>query len=94
MGVETSIMNSPDLTQLASQRQSDLDSLRRLARAIVGEDQADDVVQDAWAAALAHRGSAPDNWPGWLMRVTQRLAWKRRMQSHHRVDRERVAALR
>ncbi len=87
-------MNSPDLTRLASQRQSDLDSLRRLARAIVGEEQADDVVQDAWAAALAHRGNAPDNWPGWMMRVTQRLAWKRRMQAHNRVDREREAALR
>lgn len=85
-------MNRPDLTRLASQRQSDLDSLRRLARAIVGEDHADDVVQDAWAAALAHRGSPPDNWPGWMMRVTQRLAWKRRMQAHNRADRERQVA--
>jgi len=66
--------------------------LRRLAIAIVGDSEADDVVQDAWLAALDSRGREPDRWAAWLTRVTRNLAWKRRIADGRRRDREdRVA---
>lgn len=81
-------MNSFDLRELELQH----DHLRRIARAIVGDAYADDVVQDAWAAALAHRDPAPGNWGGWLNRVTHNLAWKRRLGAERGAARERERA--
>ncbi len=65
--------------------------LRRLARAIVGDAYADDVVQDAWTAALTHSGDAPESWGAWLNRVTRNLAWKRRKRDGNERDRALAA---
>lgn len=62
--------------------------LRRLARAIVGESYADDVVQDVWAAALVHSGPAPRNADAWLNRVTRNIAWKSRLKDRRARARE------
>lgn len=65
------------------------EQLHRLARAIVGEAHADDVVQDAWAAALSRRGPAPEHWGRWMHRVTHNLAWKWRIRRERGAARER-----
>ncbi|HZN39694.1 MAG TPA: RNA polymerase sigma factor [Planctomycetota bacterium] len=58
-------------------------ALRALARSILrSTDGADDVVQDAFATALAAR-PAPANRPAWLTRVVQNLA-RRRLRDHAR----------
>ncbi len=76
-----------DLEDLSHQHEQ----LRRVARAIVGESHADDVVQDAWTAALARRGAAPEPWGRWMTRGTPKLAWKWRLKRQNRQVRERVA---
>ena len=81
-------MSPFDLDDLKPQHEQ----LRRIARAIVGETHADDVVQDAWAAALARRGRAPGHWGRWLNRVTHNLAWKRRLGDERGAARERERA--
>jgi len=81
-------MSPFDLDDLKLQHEQ----LRRIARAIVGDSAADDVVQDAWAAALARRDRAPGHWGRWMNRVTHNLAWKRRLGDERGAARERERA--
>ncbi len=65
-------------------------ALRRLARRLVGDPgDADDVVQDAWHAALATQGITR---PGaWLATLTRRIAARRRYEAKRREDIEHLA---
>jgi RNA polymerase sigma-70 factor (ECF subfamily) len=59
------------------------------ARLVADPGAADDVVQEAWIAALEH----PPREVGeaWLARVVRNLAWKRRRGERRRADHERAA---
>ncbi|MEM9381025.1 MAG: sigma-70 family RNA polymerase sigma factor [Planctomycetota bacterium] len=81
-------MSPFDLDDLKLQQ----DHLRRIARAIVGDAYADDVVQDTWAAALARHDRPPGHWGSWLNRVTHNLAWKRRLKDERGAARARERA--
>ncbi len=52
------------------------DRIRRLACALVGDSDADDIVQEAMAAALS-REVPPLHWGRWLSGVTRHLSWRR-----------------
>ena len=52
--------------------------LRRLARQLVGRDEADDFVQDTWAATFAHRPGADRPVRLWLLEVMRNFARMRR----------------
>ncbi|MEO6711077.1 MAG: sigma factor [Planctomycetota bacterium] len=67
-------------------------SLRRLARSLVGEASADDVVQETWTAYLKHPPSEAGALGGFLATLTRRLAWKARRGEERRSERERMAA--
>lgn len=68
--------------------------LRRLARSLLGGDgYEDDVVQQAWLAALTRpRGSirAPRSW---LAAAVRQISWRRRRERSRRESRERRAAV-
>ena len=68
-------------------------ALRRLAASLVSvPDDADDVVQDTWLAALSQRGDRIRNPDGWLQRVARYQAARRRRVDAQRRERElRVA---
>ncbi|MEM9379907.1 MAG: sigma-70 family RNA polymerase sigma factor, partial [Planctomycetota bacterium] len=78
----------------------DLDSLtrnharaRRLARALVrSDDEADDLVQDAWVRAIERGPRDPGALGGWLATVVRRLAVNARRGGGRRRDREEEAA--
>lgn len=61
--------------------------IHRLACALVGESDADDVVQEAMTAALA-RKSPPLHWGRWLTGVTRHISWRR--TSERRGQRRRL----
>ena len=66
--------------------------LQRIARQLVGEDGADDLVQDAWVAALERPAESVASPRGWLVRVlSNRRASNLRGQERRRA-RERSAA--
>ncbi|MFT7485730.1 MAG: RNA polymerase sigma-70 factor (ECF subfamily) [Candidatus Paceibacteria bacterium] len=81
-------MSEINVEQLLHHRQW----LRRLASAIVGEQLADDVLQETWTAALATPPPHAENLQAWLARVVRRFAWKRLISEQHRSDREEVYA--
>jgi RNA polymerase sigma-70 factor (ECF subfamily) len=63
--------------------------LRRLAVHLVGDTEADDVVQEAWVAALRVPGTAVLVSPrAWLAKVVQRVAAGRHRSAARRSDRE------
>ena len=64
--------------------------LRALARQLVGEERADDLVQDAWLRAV-ERGGDGTRW-SWLGRVLRNLAFDRRRTDAARAERERAVA--
>src|SRR5262245_47793427 len=68
-------------------------ALRRLAASLVSvPDDADDVVQDTWLAALTRRDDGIRNPDGWLHRVARYQAARRRRVDAQRRERElRVA---
>jgi RNA polymerase sigma factor (sigma-70 family) len=66
--------------------------LRRLAVAIVGESQADDIVQQTVTAALASPPRDAARLRGWLARVARHLAWKHTQRERRRTEREAEAA--
>lgn len=69
-----------------------VDSLRRLARGLLFErGSADDVVQEAWLAALQARGEIR-GLGAWLAGAVRRLAQNRAREEHRRGQRERLAA--
>ena len=65
-------MESIQLEDLYRER----DQIRRLACALVGESDADDIVQEAMTAALS-REAPPLHWGRWLSGVTRHLSWRR-----------------
>ncbi|HTF90622.1 MAG TPA: sigma-70 family RNA polymerase sigma factor [Planctomycetota bacterium] len=67
-------------------------SLRRLARSLVGESAADDVVQETWTAYLTRPPAEAGALGGFLATLTRRLAWKARRGEERRSERERMAA--
>ena len=54
--------------------------------------EVDDLVQDAWLAAVRHPPSADRPPRAWLARVITNLAHNRRRSNEHRVARERRAS--
>lgn len=67
--------------------------LRRLARALVGDEHAaEDLAQDAWLRALERGPSEPAALGAWLASVARRLASNVRRGDRHRGERERGAA--
>jgi RNA polymerase sigma-70 factor (ECF subfamily) len=67
-------------------------ALRTLARALVGEQHADDLVQDTVVQALRRRGEAPDAPRAWMATVMRFVAHKLRRGERRRVARERLVA--
>ena len=65
---------------------------RRLARQLVSEAQADDLVQDALVAGLRHPPSADRPLRGWLATVLRNLAHNRAAADQRRQARERSIA--
>ena len=65
--------------------------LRRLARALVG-DEADDLVQDVWTRALERPPADRRALRGWMARVARNLAANRRRGEARRREREKLAA--
>jgi RNA polymerase sigma-70 factor (ECF subfamily) len=77
---------------LAQELDAQREPLRRLAAALLGDGVgAEDVVQDAFAAALA-RGKRPTGLVPWLRAVVRKLALDRRRRAATRGARERSAA--
>lgn len=69
------------------------DFVRGLARSlVVDEARADDVVQQAWVAALAGGPREPSSLRAWLGGVVRNLVWKSRRDESRRRERERRAA--
>ena len=66
--------------------------LRRLARRLVDDETADDVVQEAWLAALEARPGEVRRLNHWLARVVRNLALRVRRRSTLRTDGEHDAA--
>ena len=64
----------------------------RLARRLVGDDAADDVVQDTWVAALEKAPRERERLRPWLARVVTNFARQRRRGDAHRVQRESGSA--
>src|SRR5689334_12787809 len=62
--------------------------LRRLARALVGDAAADDVVQDTWVASLSRPPRDERPIAPWLARVAKNLAINRRREEERRARRE------
>ncbi len=60
--------------------------LRRLAQRLVGEDMAEDLLQDTWLAALRRPPRAAESLPAWLATVL-----RNRAADHHRAGRRQRA---
>jgi DNA-directed RNA polymerase specialized sigma24 family protein len=58
--------------------------LRALARTLVGEADADDVVQETWVAAVAHRPSAVHSLRAWLGAVARNVVRQRARRARRR----------
>lgn len=67
-------------------------SLRRLAVALVGRQDADDLVQEAMVATLQQPPAIADSWFPWLSGVLRFVAGKRRRSEQRRVRREHAVA--
>jgi RNA polymerase sigma-70 factor (ECF subfamily) len=68
--------------------------LRALARTLVGEADADDVVQETWVAAVARRPSAVHSLRAWLGAVARNVVRQSARAAVRRREREAVAARR
>jgi len=66
--------------------------LKRLARAMLHEHDADDVVQETWLRALQSPPKDPGAARSWLAVVARRTAWRQGSVSRSRRDREKKAA--
>jgi RNA polymerase sigma-70 factor (ECF subfamily) len=67
-------------------------AVRALARALVGAQDADDVTQEVLLAAAGRSGGEVRNWRALLVRITQRLAWRRKRAMRRRTRHELAAA--
>lgn len=67
-------------------------SLRRLARTLVGEQDADDLVQDVAVEALRTPPRVAGGMGGWLAGVARHVACRRRRAERSRMRREQYAA--
>lgn len=65
-------------------------ALRRLARGLVGEPWAEDLVQDTVVQALQTATTPPRSWGAWLGTVLRFLAHKHRRTESRRLRRERA----
>jgi RNA polymerase sigma factor (sigma-70 family) len=87
--MDSSMDSRPDLDSLASH----VDALRALARHLVSDVQAaEDLVQDACVAAVAHPPAAAVPLRAWLVGVVRNLARRRRRDAVRRVLREQAIA--
>jgi RNA polymerase sigma factor (sigma-70 family) len=77
----------PELARLLEQR----DWLRALARALVGAEEAEDLAQETWLAALRHPGDRAEP-RAWLAGIARNLAHGLRRSRGRRVEREQRAA--
>src|SRR5262245_66361743 len=68
--------------------------LRALARALVKPGDVDDVVQETWAAALAHPPGSAAALRAWLERVVRNVAMQFARGSERRARRGQIAATR
>jgi RNA polymerase sigma-70 factor (ECF subfamily) len=67
--------------------------MQRLARGIVGDEHsADDIVQQAWLAALERPPREQGSMRGWLARVVRNIAINQARSKSRRTDREQQAA--
>ncbi len=67
--------------------------VRSLARTLVADSNAaDDLVQDAWIAAIERGPDGDGRLRGWLARVVRNLARQRWRSTQRRVDRERLVS--
>src|SRR5262245_47221886 len=73
----------PELERLLEQREW----LRTLARALVGADEADDLAQETWLAALRHPGARAEP-RAWLAGIARNLAHGLRRSRGRRAERE------
>ncbi|MCY3003060.1 MAG: sigma-70 family RNA polymerase sigma factor [Planctomycetota bacterium] len=67
-------------------------ALRSLARALVGEQHADDAVQETWLRYLERRPATGTGLGGWLATVLRRLVSNERRADERRAQRERDGA--
>lgn len=67
-------------------------ALRSLARALVGEQGADDAVQETWLRYLERRPAEGTGLGGWLATVLRRLVSNERRADERRAQRERDGA--
>ena len=65
--------------------------MKRLARSLVSEDQADDVVQQTWLTLLKSPPSRPAT-TAWLAAVVRRFAYRARRAERRRRRREKRVA--
>ncbi len=68
------------------------DWAHRLARKLVGDDRADDLVQDAWVTAIESRACRPGSIRAWLYRVLLNRARRFARTDRRRIQRERRVA--
>ena len=68
--------------------------LRKLVRGLIGDADADDVVQEVWRRAVARPPRDDGALPGWLATTARRLAWRHHRDTGRRRGREQVAAAR
>ncbi len=67
--------------------------VRRVAAALArNADEADELEQETWSAALAHLHAAPEDLRAWLAGVVRRVAALRRRSERRRSERELAAA--
>lgn len=64
-----------------------------LARSLVGRDEAEDVVQDAYARALTHPPESDENLRGWMLRITRNLSLNSRRSRSRETGQERLTGL-
>jgi len=67
-------------------------ALQRLARALVGRDDADDAVQETWLVYLRRKPAERDGLRGWLSTVLRRRAASEKRDDVRRREREQGAA--
>src|SRR5688572_21223181 len=66
--------------------------VRALARALVGDDEADDVVQETWVAALTQPPRSPAALRSWLGTVARNFARQRVRGEQRRLEREHASS--
>ncbi|MDB4969344.1 MAG: hypothetical protein JWN44_5033 [Myxococcales bacterium] len=79
-----------ELDDLAAALLTEAGWLRRVARSLVRNHDADDVAQEVWVRALGQRPDATTTLRGWLAEAMRRLAHTRARSDARRRDREQL----